>query len=133
MGRKGYSKKPKNPFAAISSTWREAVDGMNREEVQARITTTTIDHAKLMAAKKLDEDLIRAAKEHAECGKVYREGERDFRLKVEYLRRRLDDLGGSTGAVAKDEEKKAVADGVASEADIKNAAAKFNQKNHAQG
>lgn len=123
MGRKGF-KKPKDPYASISKTWRDAVDGMNREEVQARVVTTTLDNNKLEEAKKNDEDLKAALERAKFAGEVYRTGAKEFKLKVRYLQKRLDDLGGSTGAVAKDEAK-------ATAEDIKKAADKFNGQHRA--
>jgi hypothetical protein len=98
MPRKGF-KKVVDPFADLPSDWREAVAGSSREEIQFRIAKVALDDAELRRLKKEDEHLKECAEQYKDASAMYREGFKTNKLKIEYMKKALDDKGGPTQVV----------------------------------
>lgn len=87
---------PKSPWEAVPMEWRDAVMGMSREEIEARIVEVSSNDIELRKLKKEDQALQEAAFAHKEAGAVYREGAKVNRLKIEFAQECLTAKGGQT-------------------------------------
>ena len=95
MGRK--FKGPKDPFAKLDSDFKDAVAGMQEAEARDRIAKITMDTQALLAARKDDEDLKQKQAAARDAGAVYRDAHKMNNLRIEFIRRRLGDLGKPNG------------------------------------
>jgi hypothetical protein len=98
MPRKGF-KKNTDPFSDLDSDWRDAVTNSSREEIERRVAKVALDDNELRKLKKEDEHLKECAEQYKDAGATYREGFKQNKLKIEFLKRALDDKGGPTKAV----------------------------------
>ena len=89
--------KKKDKFEALPEPFRDAVAGMNEAEVRARISHVSLDDAALREARGNDVDFQRAREAATAAGQVYRDGAKQNRLKIDFCRRRLDDLCKPSG------------------------------------
>lgn len=87
-------KAEKDPFALVPEEFKEAVVGMNVDEINARIAQVAKDQVDLMKAKKEDQDLEEKKNIFREAGAVYREGSKLNRVKIEYCKAMLESKGG---------------------------------------
>lgn len=87
---------PKDKFASLNREWKDAVDNMNRDDIRQRIATVTMEYTELLEAKKNDVDLQEKQEAYKNASEVYRRGTKDFKLKVEYLKKAMDAQGGDT-------------------------------------
>jgi hypothetical protein len=97
-GVKG-SGKPKDPFEDLTTDFKDAIAGSSREEIERRIVKVVMDDVDLRKAKKDDQDLKEKQEAFKEASAIYRDGFKSNKLKIEYMKRVLDDKGGVTGKV----------------------------------
>lgn len=88
-------KAEKDPFIDVPEEFKDAVMGMNVEEIKQRIAKVALDQVELMKMKKEDEDLIKQRELYKEAGLVYREGTKLNRVKIEYCKMMIDSKGGN--------------------------------------
>lgn len=88
----------KDKFADLDSDFKDAVAGMNEAEIRDRIAKISLDQAALLEAKANDIDLKTKREEANVAGAIYREGSKMNRLRIEYVRRVLDDKGKEAGS-----------------------------------
>lgn len=98
MPRKGF-KKVNDPFSDLDSDWRDAVSNSSRDEIQHRIAKVALDDSDLRKDKKEDQHLAECANTYKEAGERYRNGFKENKLKIEFLKRVLNDKGGPTKSV----------------------------------
>ncbi len=89
--------KKKDKFLVLNEDFRDGVNGMTEAEIRDSIARIALDQAALMEAKDLDQDLADKKELAKEAGAVYREGTKANKLKVEFLRRKLGELGKPNG------------------------------------
>lgn len=92
-GKKGF-KGPKDPFADLSEDFRSAVEGSSREEIESRIVKVVLDDVTLRKAKKDDQDLKEKQEAASFAAGIYRDGFKANKLKIEFMKKALDDKGG---------------------------------------
>ncbi len=93
MGRKGKGSK-KDPYKALPEGFKDAVDGMNREEIRKRISDIAIldfEYKALLAADTAVSDAKRTLKNLME---PYRDDIKSCKLQISYCKKVLDDKGG---------------------------------------
>lgn len=86
-------KGPKDPFAELDTEWKDAVAQSNDDDIKKRVAEIALELEKLRAAKKLDTDYISKVNEAKEAGRVYKEGEKGARLRIQYARSILEARG----------------------------------------
>lgn len=89
-------KGPKDPFETLTSDFKDAVAQSSREEIEHRIATVAVYDSELRKQKKEDQHLKECAEAYKDASEVYREGFKINRLKIEFMKRVLDDKGGLT-------------------------------------
>lgn len=94
MGRP--KKGPKDPFESLNSDFKDAVAQSSREEIQHRIAEVAIYDADLRKKKKEDGHLKECAEAYKDASEIYREGFKSNKLKIEFMKRVLEDKGGLT-------------------------------------
>lgn len=98
MPRKGF-KKNTDPFSDLPADWRDAAATLSRDEIQFRIAKVAMDDSDLRKMKKDDMHLKECAEAYKDASAQYREGFKTNKLKIEFLKRALDDKGGPTKSV----------------------------------
>lgn len=88
-------KAEKDPFATVPEEFKDAVQGMSADEINARIAQVAKDQVDLMKAKKEDQDLEEKKVAYREAGQVYREGSKLNRVKIEFCKAILEQKGGN--------------------------------------
>lgn len=88
------AKVEKDPFIDIPEEFKDAVSGMNVDEINSRIAEVAKDQVTLMKAKKEDGDLLEKREAYKEAGMGYREGTKMNRVKIEYCKQMIDNKGG---------------------------------------
>lgn len=100
MGRpKGSKNKNTDPFSDLDGDWKDAAAGSSREEVQQRIAAVALNDVELRRLKKEDQHLKECQEAYKDASARYRDGFKQNKLKIEFLKRVLDDKGGPTKAV----------------------------------
>lgn len=97
MARK-YTKK--SQFSDLPGEFKDAVDGMDYEQIKERIAQVALDNEELLAAKKNDEDLASKKEATKEASAVYREGSKINILKIRYAKAVLETKGRSVKKTA---------------------------------
>ena len=87
-------KAQKDPFIDVPEEFKDAVAGMNVDEIKQRIAQVALDQVELMKAKKEDGDLLEKREAYKEAGMGYREGTKMNRVKIEYCKQMIDNKGG---------------------------------------
>jgi hypothetical protein len=82
---KKFNAKPKDPFAALSPEFKDAIRGMSSAEIRERVAQIAIDQANLMKAKKTDKDLAERKLEAEKVGEKYKDGSQLNGLKLKLL------------------------------------------------
>lgn len=88
-------KTEKDPFSVVPEEFKEAVVGMDADEINTRIAKVAKDQVDLMRAKKEDQDLEEKKIAYREAGVIYREGSKLNRVKIEYCKSILELKGGN--------------------------------------
>lgn len=100
MGRpKGSKNKNTDPFSDLDGDWKDAVASSSREEIQQRIAAVALNDVELRRLKKEDQHLKECAEAYKDASAVYRDGFKQNKLKIEFMKRALDDKGGPTKSV----------------------------------
>jgi|SRR5882757_11533482 len=95
MAKRG--RKAKDPFAEISSEWKDAVMQSNEEEVRKRISEVALNDEALSKAKESDSDLKMKQAEAKVANAVYRDGFKANRLKIKFAKQVLEGQGKPAG------------------------------------
>lgn len=98
---KGKGKGKKDPFEDLDKEFKDAVNGMNRDEARARAGKIALDQADFDAAEKEDQDLKDKREIAAHAGAVYTDAKKFNKLRIRYLRKRLADIGATASQVTK--------------------------------
>ena len=86
--------KENNSFENVPEEFKDAVLGMNVDEIKQRIAQVALDQVTLMTLKKEDMDLEQARNTYKEAGAQYREGSKMNRVKIEFCKMVIDSKGG---------------------------------------
>ncbi len=86
-------KKEKDPFAALSNDFKDAVASMGQDELKTRFVETTKAELENQAAAKADQDLSRAKEQARVAAQPYSEQTKLNRLKTRFLVRAMADHG----------------------------------------
>lgn len=101
MGRpKGSKNKNTDPFSDLDSDWKDAVASSDRVEIESRISKVACNDVELRKMKKEDQHLKECQEAYKDASAVYRDGFKQNKLKIEFLKRALDDKGGPTTTAA---------------------------------
>lgn len=83
----------KDPYAELDSEWKDGIASMSDEDIKQRVADIALNYEELMKAKKNDEDLKQKVAEATEAGRVYKEGAKGSRLRIQYARMILEARG----------------------------------------
>jgi hypothetical protein len=86
-------KTEKDPFAALTDEFKDAVASSSPEEIMTRIAETAIAEQENQQAKTEDEDLAEKKAAATFAGEQYKEATKMNKLKIKYARRVLEDKG----------------------------------------
>jgi hypothetical protein len=87
------AKKEKDKFDLLEQEWRDAVQGMNKEDIKKRVCEVALNQAELMKAKREDQDLDEKRETYRDASSIYREGTKMNKAKIEYMKMVLDGMG----------------------------------------
>lgn len=93
----GRQFKEKDPFAALDEEFKDAISGMEEQEILSRISKISLDAEALREAKANDEDLKSVQAIARDAGAVYREGAKMSALRIKFARRVLGDKSKYNG------------------------------------
>ena len=96
MGRP--KKTVKDKWEQLPEEFRSEVDSLSREALEHKIASIAMYQVELMVAKEQDQDLKQKKEASRVAGEVYREGSKQNKLKIEYLKANLDAAGGPVKA-----------------------------------
>jgi len=92
MGRpRGSGKKDK--FADLSSEYQDAVAGSEVDQIKSRIVEAAMAEEDNKKAKEDDQDLKSAQEQAKVAGEQYRAATKINRLKIQFCKRCLEDMG----------------------------------------
>ncbi len=89
------AKVDRDPYEHLPEEFKTAAESMNRDEIKKKVAEIALNHVELMKAKKDDGDLTEKRETYKEAGAIYREGAKQNKTKIEYLKTLLDSKGGS--------------------------------------
>lgn len=94
MGRKkGFSKK--DPHANLPEGFKDAIDGMSRDEIRKRISDIAILDCEYKAALKADPDVAQAKDSLKNLMQPYRDDIKSCKAQIAYCKEVLDAKGGA--------------------------------------
>lgn len=85
--------KDKDKFDLLEQDWRDAVMGMEAEDIKSRVAEIALNQSELMHAKKEDQDLIEKKEAYSDASAIYREGTKVNKLKIDFMKAILDGMG----------------------------------------
>jgi hypothetical protein len=107
MGRKkGYTKK--DPYSGLPEGFKEAIEGMSRDEIRKRISDIAILDCEYRAALATDPAVQDAKRTLKNLMEPYRDDFKSCKLQLAYCKQALDDKGGATVSSAVEGLQKAI-------------------------
>lgn len=101
MGRgrpKGSVNKEKDPFKDLSEDFKDNTAAMPSDELKKLVGKLALDQVALENAKEADEDLKNLQEQVTTAQQPYKEGFKQTKLSIRFIRRILKDRGESTPA-----------------------------------
>lgn len=93
MARGRKPQGPKDPFAALPNSFKEAMEAAQGAELQEKLAGITKSNEQNLAAKKADQDLKEKGQAYQQAGLQYKETAKLNSLKAKYIMRILADRG----------------------------------------
>lgn len=89
---------PKDHFAELDSDFKTDITNCNEEEIRKRIASIALNQVALTSAMKEDQDLAERKLAAKEAGLVYKEGTKANKLRIEFCKQVLEDMGKDVGS-----------------------------------
>lgn len=97
-------KEKKDKFAPLPVEFRDDIAAMSESEIKSQIAKVALDTEALRQAQEEDQDLTEKKEAVKFANAPYRDGFKQNRLKIEFMRQVLGDKGKPTGDAFQDEE-----------------------------
>lgn len=95
MGRKKKTQK-KDQFEDLSEEFKTQIVNSSREDIEHHLASVALQHMELKQAQKDDGDLAEKKAAYKAANEMYVEGFKTHKMKLEFMRRVLNDKGGLT-------------------------------------
>ncbi len=89
----------KDPFAQLDDDFKASANSMDEIEIRNTIAKVALNQAALQELKEQDTDLASKKEIAREAGAQYRDGTKENKAKILYLRQLLGDKGHENGDV----------------------------------
>ncbi len=89
----------KDPFAQLDDDFKASANSMDEAEIRNTIAKVALNQAALQELKEQDTDLASKKEIAREAGTQYRDGTKENKAKILYLRQLLGDKGKDNGSV----------------------------------
>lgn len=89
----------KDPFAQLDEDFKASAQAMDEQQLRDTIAKVALDQSALQEAKEQDTDLSTKKEIAREAGAIYRDGNKQCSLKINFCREILGGKGKDNGSV----------------------------------
>jgi hypothetical protein len=88
----------KDPFEDLDNEFMDSVAAMSEVEIRQKISSVALNQVALLEAKDNDEDYQQKKEAASVAGEVYRDGTKMNKIRIQFCKRVLGDMGKNTGS-----------------------------------